>query len=331
MTNTTVSAIKNVMAGVAGPLPPSIPALDFDLVRNRLLNELNRPPNVPYQWTPQGPLRDIYNLKSFFTTRFANFPKNVLKKAIGKVALPAGAIENPGPGGPQSLRTPQKVAASMHKYVQNRISKKVGWKFNNKKYAANLIKYLSTACQNKRAGTCNTHKIVYAGGIPTFPYMRRDVNPGCASSLAALFDIFYGGTGVPVTFSKKSSRLIAREASRYLTQRREKVPFGKTWIYPSSACPCIKTPKVCKGIKQCKWIPAAGKIPEGCVPRGNIPALGTESFPGVDLFAGQRYFDLAPEPIRPGSHYVKKPAAKAGVKSVWYRLPAAAPLPNVDY
>ena len=322
--------MAGVSPGVA--LPPSIPALDFDVVRNRLLNELNQPQNDPYIWTTTGPLKNIVNIGDFYTDRFSHFPNNVYKKANGLVKLPVGAVEFPGAGGKVSLRTPKEVANSMHKYVANALPQKANWKVGHKKLAANLIKYISTVCQNKNAAKCTTYNIgADAAGIPTYGYFRRDINPGCAASLAALFDIFYGGSGYPQAYSAHWSRRVAREASRHLTKRRGKIAhpgFPGKWVFPSASCPCIKGALNCNGTKFCKFVAAVpGKSAASCILL-KTAGISANGFPSVDFFAGQRYFEAIPEVRRAKTVYARQ---AAGAKTIMWRKPQVGFLPNVDF
>jgi hypothetical protein len=339
-------------------LPPSIPNLSFDQVRARLAAELAPGANVPPKWRPNGPLSDVYGLGHLFTSRLAKAPvaPAVPVPAHGKVSVRAGSVFTPAyPGAPAgaggalgpkaALLTPLHLARAMQRYVQNRKSNRKGWTAGKKRLTTNLRRFLSTVCQNRRGGQCSARKTNWVGGWPVYPTFFRDINGGCVSSLAAIFDIFYGAIGPypATTYTAANSRLIARDAARRLTVARGKVPAaGKAgaWIYPASACPCLDTPLECKAVAECAWaMSVPGVSAAGCAPALLFPAHAAgvpspaEGFPGIEHLAGERYPAKSPAARRAKSSFsLQGPQGLPyGAKTVWWRRPApAGGYPPVD-
>jgi hypothetical protein len=152
-------------------------------------------------------------------------------------------------------------------------------------------------CQNERANRC----ALYSERNRT-RYHIRDVNPGCALAMAALFELFRGTPGCHGVTAPQAAADARSVAERYAS-RRGAMPAPGRPIFPSATCGC-RTPPACG--RGCQ--PSVGAAPRTCVPAAAATPALTGFFKSMPGFAGK----MAQTPpsaaaTRGGSSYAKKP------------------------
>lgn len=283
------------------------PSLNFDTIYNDLQTHLQPPPakalaQTPI-WTLDGPVTAVKFLKNFFGNRLANYP---------------------GKGG--AIRSPRQYAKMLHRYILR--AKQPAAVGHHDRFQRSLRDIISLVCQNPRAGRCTRNSpVLRAGKNALMPYLTRQINPGCSVASAALFSILYNRTGVAMPhLNASNAKNIARNVSFALTSRRRKNAAGI--FSPSATCACLNR-AACVGMDPaCSWVvPPVGPAVPGfpttatCLP-ANSKLLGSDGFPGVAKFAGQRFpvASKAGTQQRPGTSYSKNTG------TYWMR-PTVGPLP----
>lgn len=232
--------------------------MNYITVREKVRVGLEPPVGSLPKWTPNGPLRDVPGIGSYFAQRFA------------RPDVPGGAAI-----------TPADVARRVNHWLagMSRARRREG-----------LIRFLGTACQNRRASTC------------VGSYLVRDVNPGCFMGLSSMLSILLGAREVHHEAHQAVSRGVIDElGSNTVVWRRDRTPDGH--FYPAAQCSCKTTQAECNhhlNHGMCAWSAGGGYC---------TPAAGPAGFEGIAGYAGQR-IPPAAGPRRPGSRYNVSPHSR---------------------
>lgn len=264
-----------------------MPSLSFEEYEGYLSRALRRFPSLL-----DGPITKIKCIKTVFGNRLADYPR--------------------------SIKTPREYARFLHRFVKD--TPAPGY-HGHRRLEHNLKLIISIVGQNPRANQCtrNAPGPIRIGRVgrhlnqvlpPLKPYFIRNVNPGFALASAVLFYQLYGNTGVRIHgLNKKSARKTAKKITAYFIKKRNNIIGTST--YPSAECPCLRK-DLCAANPQCALVALAGGAV--CVPNSNV-GHGSEGYPGVANFAGQRYTKTIQQgQPRPTTTYVRH-------KTVYWQRP----------